>query len=122
MWIYNLPWYAHQAPKHAQKCVKKCDNLHVQTNCTFLPFNCLYSIKKFACSHVTIIPMVVTDLIIKLKLHIKKSILILKHIHSTWKSKRFSSQSSLQAFNGYVCSWKQICLKNEWENNDYDMF
>ena len=36
--------------------------------------------------------------------------------------KKVFFSSSLQAFNGYIFSWKQICLKNEWENNDSDIF
>ena len=49
------------------------------------------------------------------------SILILKANDSTEKSKRFSSQSSLQAFKYYICSFfffsNQTYLKNEWRNS-----
>ena len=48
------------------------------------------------------------------------SILILKGNDSTEKSKRFSSQSSLQAFKYYICSFffsNQTYLKNEWRNS-----
>ena len=46
------------------------------------------------------------------------STLILKANDSTEKSKRFSSQSSLQAFKYYICSFfsNKTYLQNEWRN------
>ena len=67
------------------------------------------------------------------------SILILKAIDSTWKSKRFSYQSSFQGLEDYICSFFQNKpvqrvkeeteeinsiadegkkTKNKWENDD----
>ena len=76
-------------PTHTQKFF---DHTH------FL-LNCLCLVKMYAYSYVTITQTAAIDYWIKVML---TSILILKAIDSTWKSKGFSSQYSLQAFKGFI--------------------
>ena len=98
---------------------------------TFVLHNCLCLIKICAYSHVTIKQRAVVDFEVMFI-----SVSILKASDSTEKWKRFSSQSSLQAFKRYICiykewkghlikenqqyvaafSSKEICLKSKWRN------
>ena len=91
---------------HAQKCLEVQWIAHANQTLDYKlsPFNCLCLIKIRAYSHDIIIQTAVIDISIKvmliiLSILITLSILILKGIDSIQKPKRFSSQSSLQAFN-----------------------
>ena len=128
---------------HIHKSFQKCDKLHMQIKlfATYLLLNCLYLIKICVCSHITTMQTFVIDYEIKvmyfelyIKLYISSKLYINRLYMKIKKFFFFSYQSSLQAFNLYICIYKeqkghpvekkeinaqtlffskQTCLKNE---------
>ena len=98
----SVTYYRTRTLPRTRKSVQKCDKSQAQIKLltTFLLLNCLCLIKICAYSHVSIIQIAVIDYQIEVTL---MSIFILKATDSTQKSKRSSSQPSLQAFKEYIC-------------------